>query len=45
MRKGEIFQRIEISKEEYNLLKNAEDKIKSAKVYKRIQAFKLMYKK
>lgn len=45
MRKGEIFQRVEISDEGYRLLKNAEKDVESAKVYKRIQAFKLMYKK
>jgi len=45
MKKDEIFQRVNISHEEYELLKNAEKKMESTKIYKRIQAFKLMYKK
>ena len=44
MRKGEIFQRVNISETEYEQLKGAERKIKSAKVLKRIQAFKVMYR-
>ena len=43
MRKGETFQRVSISEAEYEQLKLAERKVKSAKVLKRIQAFKLMY--
>ena len=43
MRKGEPFQRVSISSAEYEQLKVAEQKNKSAKVLKRIQAFKLMY--
>ena len=43
MRKGEKFQRVQISKEEYNNLVAVEKKIKSIKSLKRIQAFKLMY--
>lgn len=43
MRKGEPFQRVEISNAEYEQLKVAEPKTKSVKVLKRIQAFKLMY--
>ena len=44
MRKGETFQRVNISETEYEQLKLAERKVKSAKVLKRIQAFKLMYR-
>ena len=43
MRKGEPFQRVEISDAEYEQLKVAESKTKSVKVLKRIQAFKLLY--
>lgn len=43
MRKGEKFQRVQISKEEYSKLVAVEKKIKSAKSLKRVQAFKLMY--
>ena len=43
MRKGEPFQRVDISDTEYERLKVAEPKTKSVKVLKRIQAFKLMY--
>ena len=43
MRKDETFQRVKISVTEYEQLKRAERKVKSAKVLKRIQAFKLMY--
>ena len=43
MRKGETFQRVSTSDAEYEQLKVAEPKIKSVKVLKRIQAFKLMY--
>lgn len=43
MIKGKKFERISISKTEYKQLKKAERKVKSAKVLKRIQAFKLMY--
>ena len=44
MRKSEKFERVIISKEEYNQLKKIEKRIESKKVYQRIQAFKLMYK-
>lgn len=44
MKKGEKFKRIKIIKEEYNQLKKAENEINSTKIYKRIQAFKLIYK-
>ncbi|MBE9593039.1 MAG: helix-turn-helix domain-containing protein, partial [Proteobacteria bacterium] len=44
MRKGETFQRVNISETEYEQLKRAERKVKSAKVLKRIQAFKLIYR-
>lgn len=43
MKKGEPFQRVSISAAEYEQLKVAEQKTKSVKVHKRIQAFKLMY--
>lgn len=43
MRKGEPFQRVSISTVDYEQLKVAEQKTKSVKVHKRIQAFKLMY--
>lgn len=43
MKKGEVFQRVSISEPEYDQLKQAERKIKSVKLLKRIQAFKLMY--
>lgn len=43
MRNGEKFQRVQISKEEYNKLVVVEKKIKSTKALKRVQAFKLMY--
>lgn len=43
MRKGEIFQRVNLSETEYEQLKRAERKVTSTKVLKRIQAFKLMY--
>jgi|LGOV01.1.fsa_nt_gb transposase len=43
MKKGEPFQRVDISDREYERLKVAEPKTKSVKVLKRIQAFKLMY--
>ena len=43
MRSGETFQRVCISDVEYEQLNLAEQKTKSAKVLKRIQAFKLMY--
>lgn len=44
MRKGEKFQRLTITEQAYNALKKAEKKIDSAKVYKRIQALKLIHK-
>jgi transposase len=43
MRKGEQFQRVNISDAEYEQLKVAEHKTKSVKLHKRIQAFKLIY--
>jgi len=43
MKKGETFQWVSISETEYEQLKLAERKVKSAKVLKRIQAFKLIY--
>ena len=43
MRKGEAFQWVSISETEYEQLKRAERKVKSAKVLKRIQAFKRIY--
>ena len=43
MRKGEVFQRVSISKIEYEQLKLAEREVISVKVLKRIQAFKLIY--
>ena len=43
MRKGEPFQRVSISDVEYEQLKVAEQKTKSVKMLKRIQAFKLLY--
>ena len=43
MRKGEVFQRVSISKIEYEQLKLAEREVSSVKVLKRIQAFKLIY--
>ena len=43
MKKGESFQRVIISEEEYELLKSEERKIKSIKLLKRIQAFKFIY--
>jgi len=43
MRKGEPFQRVVISDVEYEQLKVAEQKTKSVKVLKRIQAFKFLY--
>jgi len=45
MIKGEKFIRVKISKIEYNKLKKIENNIESTKVYKRIQAFKLIHKK
>ena len=45
MRKGEKFKRVKILKKEYTQLKKAENEINSTKVYKRIQAFKLIHKK
>lgn len=44
MKKGEKFKRVKISKQDYNKLKNAEAEIGSKKVYRRIQAFKLIHK-
>ena len=43
MKKGEKFERIEISIQEYNKLKKVEKKIELTKVYKRVQALKLIY--
>ncbi len=44
MRKSEKFERVKVSKEEYNQLKKIEHQIESTKAYQRIQALKLMYK-
>jgi len=43
MRKGEKLDRIKLSPEEYKQLLDAEKKHKSAKVYRRIQAFKMLH--
>ncbi len=43
MKKGEVFQRVTISEPEYYQLTQTERKVKSVKVLKRIQAFKLIY--
>ena len=43
MKKGEKLDRIELSSEEYKQLLDAEKKYKSAKVYRRIQAFKMLH--
>ncbi|MDP2766923.1 MAG: helix-turn-helix domain-containing protein [Candidatus Methanoperedens sp.] len=43
MKKDEPFKRVSISEAEYEQLNLREKKIKSAKMLKRIQAFKLMY--
>lgn len=43
MRKGEKFERINISANDYSKLVKAEKKVKSAKILKRIQAFKLIH--
>lgn len=45
MKKGEKFNRVKILKKEYNELKKIEDDVESTKVYKRVQAFKLIHKK
>lgn len=45
MKKGEKFIRIQISEEEYKQLLEIEKKTVSKKILKRIQAFKLLYKK
>ncbi len=42
MIKGKKFERIIITKNDYTKLENAESKIKSAKLLRRIQAFKLI---
>lgn len=44
MRKGETFERVKISKKEYNQLKKIEKTITSTKVYQRVQAIKLIHK-
>ena len=44
MKQGIKFQRVEISDKEYQTFKNIETTIRSNKVFKRVQAFKLMYK-
>lgn len=43
MRKGEKFEWVKISKKEYRKLSKAEKKVTSAKILKRIQAFKFMH--
>lgn len=43
MIKGQKFQRVKISKDEYNKLEKAELTVKSAKLLRRIQAFKFMH--
>jgi Transposase and inactivated derivatives len=43
MRKGEKLDRIKLSPEEYQQLLSAEKKYKNAKVYRRIQAFKMLH--
>jgi len=45
MIRGKKFIRVKILKPEYNKLKKIENEIESTKVYKRIQAFKLIHKK
>jgi len=45
MRKGEKFDRIKISEKDYEHLKKVEKKETSAKILKRIYAFKLLYEK
>lgn len=44
MKKGEKFKRVKISKQDYNELKKTEEEVASKKVYRRIQAFKLIHK-
>ena len=39
-----MFERVSISKQKYDQLKKAEDEAESTKIYKRIQAFKLIHK-
>lgn len=43
MRKGETFERIKLSDDEYEQLKTAERKTESVKIMRRIQAFKFIY--
>jgi len=43
MKKGEKFERAKISKSDYNKLKKIEKTIELTKVYKRVQALKLIY--
>ena len=43
MKKGEKFERAKISKQDYNRLKKIEKTIELTKVYKRVQALKLIY--
>lgn len=43
MRKGEKLDRIKLSPEEHQQLLSAEKKYKNAKVYRRIQAFKMLH--
>jgi len=43
MKKGEKFERAQISKQDYDKLKKIEKKIELTKVYKRVQALKLIY--
>jgi transposase len=44
MRKGETFERVRISRKEYNQLKKIEKTITSTKIYQRVQAIKLIHK-
>ncbi len=44
MKKGIKFKRVKISQKEYKQLKEIEETITSTKIYKRIQAFKLIHK-
>ena len=43
MKKGEKLDRIKLSSEEYQQLLDAEKTYKGAKVYRRIQAFKMLH--
>ena len=45
MKKGEKFERVKLTKDEFRVLQKAEKKEIRPKILKRIQAFKLLYKK